>query len=117
MRPRTACSSPSSHIRSRLLAKVRVSLSASRAARRTLTIARALKEICGEAGVPLVFKASYDKANRTSIDSFRGIGMEEALGILAEVKETVGVPLVSDVHDITQVERAAETLDGSVILP
>lgn len=78
---------------------------------RTLTIARALHEICGEAGVPLVFKASYDKANRSSHASFRGLGMEAALDILAEVRSEVGVPLVSDVHESSQVSRAAEVLD------
>jgi len=78
---------------------------------KTLTIARILKEICGELGVPLVFKASYDKANRSSKSSFRGRGMESGLEILAEVKATHGLPLVSDVHESTQVERAAKTLD------
>jgi 2-dehydro-3-deoxyphosphooctonate aldolase (KDO 8-P synthase) len=78
---------------------------------RTLTIARILSEVCGELGVPLVFKASYDKANRTSSASFRGRGMEEGLAILAEVKATLGLPLLSDVHESSQVERAAKTLD------
>jgi 2-dehydro-3-deoxyphosphooctonate aldolase (KDO 8-P synthase) len=78
---------------------------------KTLTIARALVEICGEAGVPLVFKASYDKANRSSHSSFRSIGMEAALDVLAEVREELRVPLVSDVHETAQVARAAETLD------
>jgi 2-dehydro-3-deoxyphosphooctonate aldolase (KDO 8-P synthase) len=78
---------------------------------KTLTIARILKEICGELGVPLVFKASYDKANRSSKSSFRGRGMEAGLEILSEVKGTLGLPLVSDVHESTQVERAAKTLD------
>lgn len=78
---------------------------------KTLTIARILKEICGELGIPLVFKASYDKANRSSGKSFRGRGMEAGLEILAEVKATHGLPLVSDVHESVQVERAAKTLD------
>ena len=78
---------------------------------KTLTIARILKEICGELGVPLVFKASYDKANRSSGKSFRGHGMEAGLEILAEVKATHGLPLVSDVHESSQVVRAAKTLD------
>jgi 2-dehydro-3-deoxyphosphooctonate aldolase (KDO 8-P synthase) len=78
---------------------------------KTLTIARILREICGEAGVPLVFKASWDKANRTSSKSFRGIGMENGLGILAEVRETYGLPLVTDVHESVQVERVARTVD------
>jgi 2-dehydro-3-deoxyphosphooctonate aldolase (KDO 8-P synthase) len=78
---------------------------------KTLTIARILKEICGELGVPLVFKASYDKANRSSGKSFRGHGMEAGLEILAEVKAAHGLPLVSDVHESTQIERAGKTLD------
>jgi len=78
---------------------------------KTRTIARILSEICGEAGVPLVFKASYDKANRTSHQSFRGIGMEAALAILAEIRADLGLPLVSDVHDAVQAETAGRTLD------
>lgn len=78
---------------------------------KTLTIARILREISGELGVPLVFKASYDKANRTSGASFRGQGMEEGLDILAEVKATYQLPLLSDVHESVQVDRAAQTLD------
>ena len=78
---------------------------------KTLTIARILSEICGELSIPLVFKASYDKANRSSHASFRGRGMEEGLGVLAEVKATLGLPLLSDVHESVQVERAAQTLD------
>ncbi len=79
--------------------------------RRTLKIARILREICGEAGVPLVFKASYDKANRSSGRSFRGIGVEAGLDVLAEVRQALGLPVVSDVHESVQVERAARTLD------
>lgn len=78
---------------------------------KTRTIARILSEICGELGVPLVFKASYDKANRTSHTSFRGIGMREALGILSEVRDDFGLPLVSDVHDARQAVEAAAVLD------
>jgi 2-dehydro-3-deoxyphosphooctonate aldolase (KDO 8-P synthase) len=78
---------------------------------KTLTIARILTEICGGLGVPLVFKASYDKANRSSKSSFRGPGMEAGLEILAEVKSALGHPLLSDVHESAQVERAAKTLD------
>ncbi len=63
------------------------------------------------AGLPLIFKASYDKANRSSIDSFRGPGLEEGLKILAEVKETFNVPVISDVHEIEQAKPAAEVLD------
>ena len=63
------------------------------------------------AGLPMIFKASYDKANRSSIDSFRGPGLEEGLKILAEVKETFNVPVISDVHEIEQAKPAAEVLD------
>ena len=78
---------------------------------KTLTIARILREICEELLVPLVFKASYDKANRSSHKSFRGPGMEAALAVLEEVRTELGLPLVSDVHESVQVERAARTLD------
>ena len=78
---------------------------------KTFTIARALQEICGEAGVPLVFKASYDKANRSSHSSFRSLGMEAGLDILAQVRDELQVPIVSDVHETAQVERAAMVLD------
>jgi 2-dehydro-3-deoxyphosphooctonate aldolase (KDO 8-P synthase) len=78
---------------------------------KTLLIARILSEICGELGVQLVFKASYDKANRTSIGSFRGIGMREALDVLGEVKETFGVPIVTDVHEPPHVADAATVAD------
>ena len=78
---------------------------------KTLATASALKEICSALGVGLVFKASYDKANRTSVDSFRGPGLEEGLRILDRVKEVHALPVLSDVHDISQVEPAAKVLD------
>ena len=78
---------------------------------KTLAIAAELKEICAEVGVGLVFKASYDKANRTSVDSFRGPGLAEGLRILSKVKEMYSLPVVSDVHDISQIEPASEVLD------
>ncbi len=78
---------------------------------KTFTIARILQDICGEAGVPFVFKASYDKANRSSHASFRGLGVDRALGILGEVRAELGVPVISDVHETAQVARAAEVLD------
>ncbi|MBM4274449.1 MAG: 3-deoxy-8-phosphooctulonate synthase [Deltaproteobacteria bacterium] len=77
----------------------------------TLEIARALKEIAGQLDLPLIFKASYDKANRTSIESFRGPGLKEGLKILARVKEEVGLPVLSDVHQVSEVAAAAEVLD------
>lgn len=73
--------------------------------------ARALAEIAAKLGVPLVFKASYDKANRTSIDSFRGPGLERGLEILAEVREQTGLPLLSDVHEPAHCAPAAAVLD------
>ena len=77
----------------------------------TLRIAAYLKDLCGELGIPLVFKASFDKANRTSASAFRGPGMEEGLNILAKVKAQYGLPVVSDIHDQTQIAAAAEVLD------
>jgi len=68
-------------------------------------------KVCAKLGIPLVFKASYDKANRSSIHSFRGPGLEEGLSILAEVKSTYGVPLITDVHTPEQAAPAAEVCD------
>ena len=77
----------------------------------TLKLARALQEIAGRVGVGLIFKASYDKANRTSVKSYRGPGVDEGLKILSVVKEKTGLPILSDVHDISQVKAASEVLD------
>ena len=77
----------------------------------TLRIAERLKEITSRLGCGLIFKASYDKANRTSVTSFRGPGLEEGLRILQKVKDTFDLPILSDVHDISQVAAAAEVLD------
>ncbi|MFN3527337.1 MAG: 3-deoxy-8-phosphooctulonate synthase, partial [Paracoccus sp. (in: a-proteobacteria)] len=63
------------------------------------------------AGAGFVFKASYDKANRTSLSGRRGLGIEEGLAILAEVREAIGCPVLTDVHDAAQAVRAAETVD------
>ncbi len=76
-----------------------------------LEVAHALKEIAVKFDLPLLFKASYDKANRTSIDSFRGLGLERGLEILAKVKEQVGVPVTTDVHETWQVKLVAEVVD------
>ncbi|MEJ2470332.1 MAG: 3-deoxy-8-phosphooctulonate synthase [Desulfuromonadales bacterium] len=76
-----------------------------------LTLARALREIAARVGVGLVFKASYDKANRTSVTSYRGPGLDQGLAILQAVKDATGLPLLSDVHDVSQVKPAAEVLD------
>lgn len=77
----------------------------------TIAIARALREITSKFDVQFIFKASYDKANRTSPQAYRGPGLHEGLRILKTVKETVGVPILSDVHETNQVEPAAEVLD------
>lgn len=77
----------------------------------TLRIAEGLKKVTTKLGCELVFKASYDKANRTSVTSFRGLGVERGLRILERVKAEFDLPILSDVHDITQVAAAAEVLD------
>ncbi|PYQ15579.1 MAG: 3-deoxy-8-phosphooctulonate synthase [Acidobacteria bacterium] len=74
-------------------------------------VAGRLKEITGALGIPLVFKASYDKANRSSLGSYRGPGLERGLDILAEVRARHGVPILTDVHEVAQVEKAAEVAD------
>jgi 2-dehydro-3-deoxyphosphooctonate aldolase (KDO 8-P synthase) len=74
-------------------------------------VAARLRDITGELGIPLVFKASYDKANRSSLRSYRGPGMERGLEILAGVRARYGVPILTDVHELAQVERVAEVVD------
>lgn len=76
-----------------------------------LRMAESLKKLAEEERVPLVFKSSFDKANRTSINSFRGPGLEEGLKILSEVKQQLDLPILSDVHDVTQATTAGEVLD------
>ncbi len=76
-----------------------------------LEVAYALKEVTTGLGLPFVFKASYDKANRTSIESFRGPGLERGLEVLGKVKEQVGVPVTTDVHETWQVKPVAEVVD------
>ena len=80
-------------------------------AQTTLKIAEAIKKITSKLKIPFVFKASYDKANRSSIHSFRGPGLYEGLKILSQVKTKLGVPILSDVHDISQAQMAGEILD------
>ena len=77
----------------------------------TLSIAGEYTEICRRLGIPLVFKASFDKANRSSIHSFRGPGLEEGLKILKTVKETHGIPVITDVHHPEQAAPAAAVCD------
>ena len=76
-----------------------------------LDTALAIKAIAGRAGTPYVFKASYDKANRTSRASFRGPGIADGLRVLARVRQDAGVPVLTDVHDTSQVAPAAEVAD------
>lgn len=78
---------------------------------RTLNIGREMKKICEKLGLPYVFKASFDKANRSSFTSYRGPGLEEGLKILGHIKKELNVPVVSDIHAVEQVEKAAEVLD------
>jgi len=73
--------------------------------------AGALKEIADRVGVPYIFKSSYDKANRSSVNSFRGPGLEKGLEILLEVKTKMGVPVLTDVHEIDQVGAVKEVAD------
>ncbi|OGT93118.1 MAG: 3-deoxy-8-phosphooctulonate synthase [Gammaproteobacteria bacterium RIFOXYA12_FULL_61_12] len=76
-----------------------------------LDIAGRLKEISGELGIPFIFKASFDKANRSAIGSYRGPGMAEGLRILAEVKRQLGLPVLTDVHEDTPLREVAEVVD------
>lgn len=73
--------------------------------------AGALKEICARVGVPFIYKSSFDKANRSSHDSFRGPGLEEGLRILDEVKKQIDVPVLTDVHEDTPMEEVASVVD------
>jgi 2-dehydro-3-deoxyphosphooctonate aldolase (KDO 8-P synthase) len=77
----------------------------------TLEIAQRLAEISARLSVPLVFKASFDKANRTSLDSYRGPGMERGLEILAHVRRETGLPVTTDIHETYQAEPAGEVCD------
>ena len=78
----------------------------------TFHTARELKEICSGLGLPLVFKSSFDKANRSSLSSFRGPGLDRGLRILSDVKEKLGIPVISDIHSIREIAPAAEVLDA-----
>ena len=73
--------------------------------------AERLKEICKEIALPLLFKSSYDKANRTSLSSFRGPGIEKGLRVLSDVRSRFGIPVISDVHSVQEVKPASEVLD------
>jgi 2-dehydro-3-deoxyphosphooctonate aldolase (KDO 8-P synthase) len=74
-------------------------------------LAKQIKAICDNLGIPYIFKASYDKANRSSLTSYRGPGYPEGLQILDNIKNTLNIPVLSDVHETSQVEKAAQVLD------
>ncbi|MBI5129792.1 MAG: 3-deoxy-8-phosphooctulonate synthase [Rhodopseudomonas palustris] len=76
-----------------------------------LEVASALKEIAGRLGIGLVYKTSFDKANRTSAASARGVGLDAALPIFAEIRDSIGLPVLTDVHEAEQCGRAAEAVD------
>ncbi|BCL75229.1 2-dehydro-3-deoxyphosphooctonate aldolase 1 [Jeongeupia sp. HS-3] len=77
----------------------------------SIDVAGQLKEITTELGIPFIFKSSFDKANRSSGKSFRGFGMDEGLRILAKVKEQIGVPVLTDIHEIGQIEQVSAVVD------
>lgn len=74
--------------------------------------AERLKEICRRVNLPLLFKSSYDKANRTSLSSFRGPGLEKGLRILSDVRNKFNIPVISDIHSVEEVKPASEVLDA-----
>tara|TARA_B100001123_G_scaffold216720_2_gene244685 strand:+ start:12860 stop:13708 length:849 start_codon:yes stop_codon:yes gene_type:complete len=76
-----------------------------------IEIANNVRKIADDCGIPLIFKASFDKANRTSIKSFRGPGLTEGIRILARVKEEIGVPILTDIHEVHQASPVAEVAD------
>lgn len=76
-----------------------------------LDTAGQLKDICGELGIPFIYKSSFDKANRSSGKSFRGLGLDEGLRILAEVKRQIGVPVLTDIHEVDEIEPVAAVVD------
>jgi 2-dehydro-3-deoxyphosphooctonate aldolase (KDO 8-P synthase) len=76
-----------------------------------LSIARHLRQIAEDLALPMIFKASFDKANRTSLNSYRGPGLERGLGILARVKESVGLPITTDIHQPSQASAVGEICD------
>jgi len=76
-----------------------------------LDTAGQLKSICQQLQIPFIYKSSFDKANRTSVNSFRGLGLEEGLRILQKVKDEIGVPVLTDVHEDTPLEEVASVVD------
>ena len=80
-------------------------------AERTLKIGREIREITNRLGMPYIFKASFDKANRSSFHAFRGPGLTEGLQLMAHIKQELGTPVLSDIHDVSQAAPAAAVLD------
>jgi len=78
----------------------------------TLHTAKKLKELCSKAGLPFIFKSSYDKANRTAIKSFRGPGIDKGLRMLSDIKTMFNIPVISDVHSVEEIKPASEVLDA-----
>ncbi|MEW6740532.1 MAG: 3-deoxy-8-phosphooctulonate synthase [Nitrospirota bacterium] len=78
----------------------------------TFYTAEKLKEICSTVGLPFIFKSSYDKANRTSLSSYRGPGIDRGLEILSDIKGKFDIPVISDVHSVDEAKHAAEVLDA-----
>ena len=76
-----------------------------------MRMAESITKIAGDLGVPYIYKASYDKANRTSVNSYRGPGIAEGLRVLRKIKEQFKLPILSDVHDVSQIAPAAEVCD------
>ena len=77
----------------------------------TFRVAEVLRNICRDNGLAFVFKSSYDKANRTSINSYRGPGMVKGLEILSTIKKELNITIITDVHSVYDVEKAAEVVD------
>ena len=77
----------------------------------TLEVANFLKKAGKELDIPVIFKTSYDKANRTSLNSFRGPGLQQGMEIIGRIKDVTGLPVLSDVHSVGEIEKAADVLD------
>lgn len=77
-----------------------------------MTTALGLRDICAGLGLPFIFKSSYDKANRSSVKSYRGPGIKDGLAMLSDIRAKLGVPIISDVHSPAEAEQAAEVLDA-----
>lgn len=77
----------------------------------TFDVASYLKKITKNLEIPFIFKASFDKANRSSVESFRGPGLNEGIKIFEEVRKSLNVPIITDIHEISQIEKIAEVVD------